>query len=174
MKVVVGSLNPVKINAVKIAFSKYFDDVNVTGVKAGSNVRDTPLSDKETRQGAINRANNIFDFKNDFSVGLEGGLHETSDGNFLFGWAAILDKNKNIGLGSSGRFLIPNELVKQLKLGKDLGPLISEITGINELGKKQGAVGLATHNVITRTDFLMNATIFALVRFINKDYYNFK
>ena len=110
MKVLVGSKNPTKINATKRAFSKYWKNVEVMARDIESSVSDMPTTDKECIQGAINRAKNAITKEVDFSVGAEGGALDTKYGMFVFAWAAILDKNGNIGLGNSGRFLIPEKL----------------------------------------------------------------
>ena len=55
MKVVVGSKNPVKILATKVAFGHYFKNVDVTGEEVSSGVPDQPIGD-ETFKGAYNRA----------------------------------------------------------------------------------------------------------------------
>ncbi len=172
MKIKVGSKNPVKENAVKQAFSRYFDDVEVEAVNGNSEVSDMPLTDKEAIQGAINRANNIYQEGYDYFVGLEGGAQDSEHGMFLFGWAAVLDKNKNLGLACSGRFLLPENVADKLRKGEELGPLLSELTNIEHINKKQGAVGLVTHDQITRTKFLEKSTILALVKFINKETYD--
>ncbi len=55
MKVLVGSRNPVKVEATKEAFSQYFDVVEVDGIAVASNVSNQPIED-ETFEGAENRA----------------------------------------------------------------------------------------------------------------------
>ena len=58
MKVVVGSKNPVKVNATRIALQQVLaagDDFEVVGVDAPSLVADQPMTEAETRLGAVNR-----------------------------------------------------------------------------------------------------------------------
>ena len=55
MKILVGSQNPVKIEATKEAFSTYFGKVEVRGIKVDSKVSNQPTND-ETFHGARNRA----------------------------------------------------------------------------------------------------------------------
>ena len=79
MKVVVGSTNPVKINAAKQAFEKLWPDDfwEVVGHSAPSEVSDQPISDNESIIGARNRARYIMrEYQPDYAVGLEGGLRE--------------------------------------------------------------------------------------------------
>ncbi len=72
MKVVVGSLNSTKIEGVRKAFSQFFENVIVEGVKVNSMVGDQPFNN-DVIKGAINRAINSF-YECDFSVGIEAGL----------------------------------------------------------------------------------------------------
>ena len=97
ISVAVGSKNPVKVNAVKMAFQAHLDklgpfssseaerircSLSVTGYSVPSNVPDQPRGDYETRQGAINRALASWDAHAAahggepprFAVGLEGGV----------------------------------------------------------------------------------------------------
>ena len=54
MKILVGSKNPVKIEAVKEAFEKYYNEVEVIGFSVESKVPTQPFND-ETFLGAENR-----------------------------------------------------------------------------------------------------------------------
>jgi len=76
MKVYVGSKNRVKIEAVKSAFSKFFEkDVEVIGVSVDNGVGKQPY-DEQTWKGAINRAKNAMkEYRDgDFWVGIESGI----------------------------------------------------------------------------------------------------
>ena len=61
-KVIIASLNPVKIESVKIGFQKMFPDKDFEfeGVAVPSGVSDQPMSNKETLTGAVNRAVNAY------------------------------------------------------------------------------------------------------------------
>ena len=61
MKVLIGTKNPGKIEGAKKAFEHYFDNVEVIGIKAESNVSDQPVG-KETYLGAKNRVNNLIKY----------------------------------------------------------------------------------------------------------------
>lgn len=93
--VAVGSANPVKVEAVRLAFEDLYADtsikIHVTSHNAPSGVSDQPYGDAETKLGAVNRANaawedaersvpdSVKDLRKtvpDFSVGLEGGVEE--------------------------------------------------------------------------------------------------
>ncbi|WP_337236846.1 DUF84 family protein, partial [Salmonella enterica] len=56
-KIIIASQNPAKVNAVRSAFSTVFPDQEweFIGVSVPSEVADQPMSDEETKQGALNR-----------------------------------------------------------------------------------------------------------------------
>ncbi len=99
MKVLVGSTNPVKVNATKIAFQKYFKDVEVEGLKVKSDVSNQPFNE-ETFIGAENRAKALKEIAKsenkyaDFYVGIEGGVIKLYNKWFAFGVTCILSNNK--------------------------------------------------------------------------------
>ena len=82
MNIAVGSLNPVKLAAVKEAFSIVWPDTvwDVIGVEVISGVSAQPMSDIESIKGAINRAKiSITELEADYGVGLEGGLQKIGE-----------------------------------------------------------------------------------------------
>ena len=58
MKILVGTKNPGKIEGVKRAFEKYFENVEAEGIPVHSNVPDQPVNE-EIFQGAKNRVENL-------------------------------------------------------------------------------------------------------------------
>lgn len=87
-KVVVASLNPAKINAVKSAFIATFHQENFefVGVSVASGVADQPMSNSETHRGALNRVKNAKCHlpDADYYVGLEAVSKKTLP---LHGWS---------------------------------------------------------------------------------------
>lgn len=51
MKLLIGTKNPVKIEAVKEAFEKYFSEIEIEGISVDSEVGDQP-SDRQITIGA--------------------------------------------------------------------------------------------------------------------------
>lgn len=83
IRIAVGTTNPCKVEAVKIAFESVFDvPIAIDTYSVESGVSDQPFGDEETRIGAYNRARSALigsisaDKKADFGVGLEGGVHK--------------------------------------------------------------------------------------------------
>ena len=170
MKIAVGSQNPVKIEAVKRAFRKAFEECEIIGISISSEVSDMPMSLEEAIKGAKNRAKRaIKKLKADFGVGLEGGFEETKVGTFLSGFVAIIDKKGRWGLGKAHGILMPEKIVKEVKQGKELGEVMDEITGLKNTKQHDGAVGFFTRGLISRTQSFETATIYALARFFREE-----
>jgi inosine/xanthosine triphosphatase len=173
MKIAVGSKNPVKINAVKTAFYKFFNEFELVSLSAPSNVSDMPMSLEETIKGARNRA--LYSIKKenaDFGIGLEGGCEEINDKIFLEGIVVIVDKNGKEGIAKSSAVILPEIFIKEIKKGKELGDVIDSFANENNSKQKGGAVSFLTNNVLKREDEFTDAVIFALVPFIKKELYN--
>jgi len=78
MKVIVGSKNPVKVGAVEESFHRYWPDCEVIGADVASGVSAQPMSEKETINGARQRAYAALkaDSTAMYGVGVEGGVTE--------------------------------------------------------------------------------------------------
>lgn len=176
MKIVVGSRNPVKINATKKAFSHYFENVQVIGFKVDSEVGYMPNTRELTLMGAITRAKKAFDSDDnvDYGVGLEGGVYTTEHGMFLFGMAVVIDKNKELGISSAEGFILPKIVEDKINQGAELGPVMDQLLGQKDTKKNQGAIGFFTKGVIDRTKSFEKSIVQALIRFINKELYEKK
>lgn len=174
MKIAVGSKNPVKISAVKLAFEKAFphESWEVEGIDVGSGVSDQPMSDSESIQGARTRAQKSRDaLEADYGVGLEGGLQQIDGEWFDCGWIVILDKNGVEGIGSSVRIHTPDKMVAMVKEGMELGHVNDVLFGIENSKQGDGHFGLMTKNAITRTSGYTEGVIAALARFIRPEVY---
>lgn len=176
MKVLVGSRNPVKIDAVKEAFSSYFDDVQVEGVDVGSSVSDQPL-DEETFEGAEHRAKILIKLNEkanigaSFFVGIESGAINIYSKWFAFGAVCIMDKNGKTGFGTSPMFELWQDAVEKVLDGVELGDIMGEVTGDYEIKRKGGAVGFLTNGVVERKDLYVSGLKLAIIPFLKEDLY---
>jgi inosine/xanthosine triphosphatase len=171
MEIAIGSNNPVKINAVKKAFSTFFNEFKVNSVVSSSGVTDMPMSFDEMFQGAKNRAGYALkETRADFAVGLEGGCEEFNGEYFLEGIVVILDKNGKIGMGKSSAVLLPKIFVEEIKKGKELGVIVDEFSHDKNSKQKGGAISFLTEGKMGREEEFANATTLALIPFINKLY----
>jgi inosine/xanthosine triphosphatase len=168
--VAVGSINPVKIKAVKAAFKKMFPSRKwiVKGIKVSSGVSKQPTSDLESIKGARNRAKkSIQILKADYGVGIEGGLQKIEKNWFDSGWVVILDKSKKEGIGSSIRMETPSKMMKLVNKGLELGEIDDIFFKMKNSKQKQGHFGLMTKNIVTREKGYIDGVISALSRFTN-------
>lgn len=173
--VAVGSLNPVKVTAAKNAIQQYWPDAVCVGCAADSKVTAQPMSDQEAIDGALCRANEacrILDA--DMGVGLEGNTVDTPHGMFLSAWAVVVNGSATdateIGLGSSGRLLLPKSIAEQIRNGEELGPLMDQVTNQQNTKQRQGAVGILTNGTLNRETGLTQAVLFALAPFVSALY----
>jgi inosine/xanthosine triphosphatase len=173
-KVIVTSKNPVKLEAVKIGFTKMFPDetFEFSVLSVSSGVPDQPNTNEETYRGARNRVDNAFAEMPgaDFYVGVEGGIELVNDEMECFAWVAVRSGDK-YSKAKTGTFYLPNEVVRLIKEGKELGEA-DDIVFKKENSKQQnGAVGILTGDVLNRTDFYIEAIIFSLIPFKNPGLY---
>ena len=168
----VGSTNPVKLAAVTQAVERIWPAAMIKSVAVDSGVRAQPLSDDEAITGATNRARAAQQISNaDLGIGLEGSVADSPYGMFVTGWAAVVDRSGTLGIGGSGRFLVPPIIADGLRNGGELGTLMDQLVGQSNTKQRQGAVGILTSGLISRTEALESAVIFALTRFLNPTYY---
>jgi len=174
MKILVGSKNPVKIDAVKEAFLKYFNDVSVEGIEVDSGVSVQPVND-ETYRGAQNRALKLKEMNDnqnlgaDFFVGIEGGIAKLFNRWFAFGCMCIIDNENNIGFGNSPQFELPEFIVNKLLTGMELGYVMDEILKEHNTKQKQGAIGFFTNGVMDRKELYIEGLKIAMVPFLHKE-----
>lgn len=171
MIIAVGSTNPLKVNAVKNVFNKVFNEVIITPVNSPSKVKDQPMNDKETIKGALNRARHALEkTEADYGVGIEGGIQDTPNGTLLHAWTAIINKKGRTGLGCTSSLILPEIIAKGLHEGKELGPLIDELTGKKDVKHNEGTTGILTNGLLNREESYHHAIICALAPFINELY----
>lgn len=177
MLVVVGSKNPAKISAAKIAFEKVFPEekIKVVAADVKSGVSHQPMSDDESIQGATNRAKAALKaVKNaDFAVGMEGGVHQIVDKWFESGWIAIINKEGKLGLATSARWQIGGKVMKRLDGSNELAKIFENIAGVENAKDKAGVMGLVTNNHLSRDIVYSQGVIFALAPFFgNSDFWD--
>ena len=173
MKIAVASKNPVKIEAVREAFSNCFPSgFEIEGFSVPSGVSDQPLGNKETRKGAKNRAAKLKDKKPgyDYYVGIEGGVAMQNGKMIAFAWMAVLT-NKNIGLARTASFFLPMRVAELVLAGYELGDADDMVFKKENSKQENGAVGLLTNDVVVRKTLYKQAIILALIPFLNPEFY---
>jgi inosine/xanthosine triphosphatase len=178
INVCVGSTNPVKIEAVELAFSEVFKNhtVKCFGINTDSQVSDQPMGNDETLLGAKNRANHakLLASNNDFFVGIEGGNIRISKTEMeTMAWIYVVSKNQHSKARTAG-FYLPITTIKLIDQGYELGKADEITFGIENSKQKMGSSGLLTNNIITRSRFYKDAIILALIPFIMPQLYPIK
>ncbi|MFX1393447.1 MAG: inosine/xanthosine triphosphatase [Promethearchaeota archaeon] len=180
----VGSLNPSKINAVRIAFSKYYINFEVYKIKLNSSIPNQPIGMDLIIKGAKTRAKTALNYlinkkkiyNNIFGVGIEAGLVKvpySNSGYLDFQFCSIIDENKNFTLGSGIAFEYPQTVINEIFSDKniEIGVIMGRLANNMNLKNEGGAISFLSKNAITRTEILTQAVISALLPRINKKLY---
>lgn len=154
-----------------------------------TNVAAMPLSDEELMQGARDRAMAVCELlkkqklEADLYVGLEGGFHSISvDGEsytFLRGWAYVTDGMTDAvtgrergSFGASPSISVPDSIRKGVIEGRrELALVIDEVTGTRDVRSRQGAWGILSRELVTRSLSFELALIAAFAPFYNPELY---
>lgn len=171
MKVLIGTKNPGKVEGAKRALEHYFDNVEIIGVKADSNVSEQPIG-VETLKGAENRVDNLIKYAKanniqaDLFMAVESGM--TSELGFwsITNIAVIKNAKGEKGVGASSSFPVPNKHIETIKT-QTLGIVMDTIFNESDLHNSTGGIGLLTKEVFSRIDLTEQAFVMALTPFIN-------
>jgi inosine/xanthosine triphosphatase len=174
MRIIVASTNPVKLRATEHGFRKTFagEAIHVEGLAAESGVAHQPMSNEETLRGARNRAAHAQQLRAgaDFWVGLEGGVYEREGTLEAFAWIVVLSTYLR-GEARTATFELPPEVAQLVHQGMELGHADDQVFGRTNSKQSNGAVGLLTRDLITRTSYYEHAVMLALIPFVNPELY---
>lgn len=169
LKIVVGSLNPVKINAAKNAISQFFNiaDLDCWGIDAPSGVAAQPMNVEETRQGAINRVKYCQQHHQaDYYVAIEGGVDDLEDGPVTFAYVIVANQ-QHMSVGRSATLPLPKQVFQALQGGEELGSLMDNLFNTTNVKQKGGAIGLLTGGLASREGNYTQALILSLAPFLH-------
>lgn len=164
MQVAVGSTNPVKIEAVREVLSRFYADLRVVGVEVDPRVSGQPMGMEETISGAINRAEAALKH-GELGVGIEAGLIEvphTETGYLDVQFCAITD-GRILTIGSGPGFEYPPQVIDEVKKGRTIGEAMEALSGIKDIGRKEGAVGFLSKGHLTRLELTKEAVLAAMI-----------
>jgi len=156
-------------------------DITVVARPVKTDAPAMPLTDWELMSGARQRALAVREqlvkqkLEVDLYVGLEGGFHSISvEGEwhtFLRGWAYATDGERG-SFGMSPSIEVPDVIVKDVVEGKrELGIVIDDFAGIRDVRSRQGAWGVLSRDLITRSMSFEAALIAAFAPFYNRQAY---
>lgn len=186
--IVVASTNPIKLDCTRLAFAQIFpnDNLQFSTLAVPSGVPNQPMGQLQTRQGAINRASSAHQTisEADFWVGLEGGLELVPilDNNsrptgkkelHTLVYICILNKHGKKGESHAAGFQLPPPIAKLvLEQNLELGQADDLVFNRQNSKQQDGACGILTKGIITRSNLYQMAVTFALVPFINSNLYD--
>ena len=158
-------------------------NANVVARRVETNVPAMPLTDWQLMQGARERALAARDalhsrrLEADIYVGLEGGFHSISiEGEwhtFLRGWAYATDGGERSAFGAAPSITVPPHIVKKVVEGRrELGAVMDDVTGARDIRSKQGAWGVLTRDLVTRSMSFELALVAAFAPFYNPKLYS--
>lgn len=157
----VGSLNRVKVEAVRNVMERIYGEVRITAVDAKSGVPDQPFGE-QTRQGAENRARGALG-DHQMSVGIEAGVFEFPDGLYDIQHCCILSKDGRITYGQGSGFRYPDDVAGLVRSGSTVGDAFDTLFGSEGIGKKAGAVGMLSRGLLDRLTLTEQSVTAAMI-----------
>ncbi|WP_391202670.1 DUF84 family protein [Psychrobacillus sp. L4] len=153
MKILIGTNNRAKTKAVHTISTLYYPDAEFKNIEVSSLVSNQPMSDEETRQGAINRAKQLMENSEaTFGIGLEGGVNEIDGIMYICNWGALVTNDGTVFTAAGAGIPLPIEIAIQLKAGSELGPVMDVYTNKNDIRHDEGAIGVFTNGLVKRSD----------------------
>lgn len=169
LRVKVGSLNPIKVAAVRNILSELYPGVEVSGTPVTSGVGEQPR-EGETRRGAMERAAHALQDA-DLGIGLEAGVFVTEDGLYDIQYCAVIDRRGRYTIGHGMGFRYPPAVEERVDEGWSVGRAFQELYGWERDGKRDGAIGYLTKGVLGRTALAEQAVLAAMVPRIRRELY---
>ncbi len=173
LKLVVGSKNPVKINAAKNALQAFYPQaaIECIGIDAPSGVPDQPMNETETLEGALNRVKHCSNVERaDFYLAMEGGVDNFPYGPATFAYVVISD-GTTTSVGRSCNLPLPPAIFRALESGEELGPVMDRTFNTQNIKQQGGAIGLLTHGHATRESSYRQALTLAMAKFLHPELY---
>ena len=148
LDVVVGSLNHVKVEAVRSVMERIFGNVRITAVDVDSGVPD----------------------QHDLAVGIEAGVFEKEDGLYDYQYCAIADRDGRITVGTGSGFMYPPAVADLVRQGKTVSEAMDQVFGQKDIGHGQGAIGYLSRGLLERKALTEQSVTAAMVPRLNDSY----
>lgn len=155
----------------KNVFERALGPTEVRLISVESGVPLQPFDD-ETAKGACERAKKAL-LNADFGVGIEAGLiwHKELKLYFDVQFCAIVSQDGKVTVGHGAGFVYPPRVIERVLAGRPVGEVMSELTGIEKLGHKIGAIGYLSKNLLTREQLTEQAVLMALIPRLRPELY---
>ncbi|MEK6898105.1 MAG: inosine/xanthosine triphosphatase [Nanoarchaeota archaeon] len=172
----VGSINPVKVEAVRETIEGYsfLHPFEVISMNVSSEVSEQPISLREAVRGARTRAENSF-IACDYSIGLESYLFQVPySKKFMDKCVCEIYDGRDFYPGESEGFIIPPALVKLIfekKLDLSQATRRAGLTDSKKIGNEKGIINILTHGRYVRGDQIKSSLKMALISLENLELY---
>lgn len=168
----VGTDNPVKVRAVRKVFERLRIRARVKAMPVTTKVPEQPF-DEEAFQGAMNRANAAIG-TGDFGVGIEAGLVRLpgAEDHLDVQYCVVIDRSGHATVGQGPGFAYPPAVLRRVRSGSSVGEAMAHLTGLKDIGSKQGAIGYLTQGRLNRDALTESAVLMAMVPRIRRDFYS--
>jgi inosine/xanthosine triphosphatase len=168
----VGSSNPAKVEAVRLALARLAPGCALQAVDVASGVGAQPVGDQATREGARNRARAALAATDaEVAFGLEGGVIHETQVVWLVSWVSAVARDGGRGDASGLRMRLPMSVAQRLAAGDELGTIIDDIFRVTASKQHTGAVGLLTEGFVSRTDAFADLVAMACAPLLRPDLY---
>jgi inosine/xanthosine triphosphatase len=188
MRIALGSERAAKVEAVRAsllriaALDEGWSAAEVVARKVETGVPEMPLTNEQLMRGAKTRADGVRELLSkegtsaQLFVGLEGGLHSVLIDDqwhtFLCGWAYVTDGARGT-FGAAPSISLPDFIARSvIDGGRQLGEVIDELTGLEDVRSRQGAWGVLSRELLTRSHSFEAALVAAFAPFYNKRLYS--
>ena len=159
--IAVGSLNPVKIEAVRSVMERIYGQVRIFAYDAPSEVPEQPFGE-QTPQGAKNRAKNAI-HGHTLSVGIEAGVFEMLDSLYDIQYCAVLDRDGRYTVGTGSGFRYPDRVIELVRGGMTVGDAMKKVYSGDNPGKSQGAIGILSKGLLDRKSLTEQSVLAAMI-----------
>ena len=78
----------------------------------------------------------------------------------------MVNQKGEIGIGGGHRLQLPEEVAIKLRAGNELGDIIDQWSGGTNIRRREGTIGVLTHNHITRAKMFEDVVICSFARFM--------
>ena len=151
MKFITGSENQAKMRAATRMIERYLGNRDISSASVASGVSPQPMSDEETRQGAINRAVAASALQEDtYGIGLEGGGRIIGRTMYLCNWGALATPDGQVFTAAGAQIPLPEDLAAEIKNGKELGDAVDHYFKKQQIRLSEGAMGMLTAQTVPR------------------------
>lgn len=161
VRVAVGSLNRVKVEAVREVMESIYGSVRIYAVDAKSGVPDQPF-EEETHRGAINRAREALGDR-DLSVGIEAGVFDLYGELIDIQHCAIIDRDGRTTVGMGSGFAYPPAIAELVRSGLTVGQAVDRTYGKTSVGHSEGAIGMLSKGIIDRKELTKQSVLAAMI-----------